>query len=561
MEYFGIKGGGWMEDESATSCAMQYGRMGRLRDDDFLVDMVLAVDGELIPVHSLVAAANSDHLLGAIRSGSVGPTTQVKWRGRDVRRVDVTGVPADGVRRLVNFWYTGELGLRPNEAGLQDVKDVMAAADYLLAWKGVALNCALYVATQRDVDIYTRLKFLLDMGEAYDLEKFKTAAVDMAIEEYELMTTNPRWPLVPLDIALEVVAVRYPFAKEDDEDFMSLFERVLKWAEGKSTVESTADLEQLLEAMEMTLGTALNFAVENSRVDLVIHLLALGAPATYTALIMAAQRGSIEVVNALLQAGADPNPTLENVETPLHRAALRSSLPVVSALLAAGANPNATNNTGTTPLMMSTDADSIEVVRALLAAGADVNRVDEKGDNALTNGIQSINILVLRELLQAGVDVNHPNGFGDTALMIGIDRRVPVEVVRELLQAGANVNHANRRGDTALMIGINRRVPVEVVRELLQAGANVNHANRHGKTALMRAARINNDALLVAVTDALLDAGADPEQRDNSGHRALWHFDDRDATNIDVPVPQLRALFSGPRRGTRRSPRKRARDE
>lgn len=525
MEYFGIKGGGWMEDESATSCAMQYGRMGRLRDDDFLVDMVLAVDGELIPVHSLVAAANSDHLLGAIRSGSLGPTTQVKWRGRDVRRVDVTGVPADGVRRLVNFWYTGELALRPNEAGLQDVKDVMVAADYLLAWKGIALTCASYVATQRDVDVYTRLKFLLDMVEAYDIEKFKTAAVDMATEEYELMTTNPRWPLVPLDFALEMVALRYPFAKEDDEDFMSLFERVLKWAEGKSTT----DLEQLLEAMEMTLGTALNFAVENSRGDVVIQLLALGAPATYTALLMAAQRrGSIEVVNALLQAGANPNPTLENVETPLHRAALRSSLPVVSALLAAGANPNATNSTWTTPLMM---ADSIEVVRALLAAGADVNRVDEDGNNALMTCID----------------------------MTGIEEENDIEIVRALLAAGLDVNHANLSGDTALMIGIKHRVPVEVVRELLQAGAKVNHANRHGRTALMVATRINDDALLVAVTNALLDAGADPEQRDKSGHRALWHFDESfDREFLD---PQLRALFSGPRRGTRRSPRKRARDE
>ena len=64
----------------------------------------------------------------------------------------------------------------------------------------------------------------------------------------------------------------------------------------------------------------------------------------------------------------------------------------------------------------------------------------------------------------------------------------------------------------------------------------------------------DDDALLVAVTNALLDAGADPEHEDNNGRTALRYY-----RHANVIIPQLLALFSGPRRGTRKSPRKRAR--
>lgn len=56
---------------------------------------------------------------------------------------------------------------------------------------------------------------------------------------------------------------------------------------------------------------------------------------------------------------------------------------VVKALVAAGANVNAANRKGETALMEAADDGYADAVRALLAAGADRNMRDRRGETAL----------------------------------------------------------------------------------------------------------------------------------------------------------------------------------
>ncbi|TPX30172.1 hypothetical protein SmJEL517_g06208 [Synchytrium microbalum] len=104
------------------------------------------------------------------------------------------------------------------------------------------------------------------------------------------------------------------------------------------------------------------------------------------ALHYAARAGSIEVVEALLLAGADANTTSSELGcTPLHKAASggKNSFNIAQILLKHGADPYSLETDGRTPLHVACDtrgSESDELVQLLLKAAPDaINRKDQKG--------------------------------------------------------------------------------------------------------------------------------------------------------------------------------------
>ena len=87
---------------------------------------------------------------------------------------------------------------------------------------------------------------------------------------------------------------------------------------------------------------------------------------------IAANKGNLSYVKALLDCGADPNAANNNGVTPLFIAAQEGHLDVVKALLAhEKTDPNAAMNNGATPLFMAAQKGHLEIVKALLEAGAE----------------------------------------------------------------------------------------------------------------------------------------------------------------------------------------------
>lgn len=106
-----------------------------------------------------------------------------------------------------------------------------------------------------------------------------------------------------------------------------------------------------------------------------------------------------------------------------------------------------------------------------------------------------------------------------------------------LYQKGANLNVKDREGNTPLILAAISRWS-EGAATLIRLKAQVNAQNRLGETAILKAVQARD----LALTKALIDAGANPDIADNSGisARAVATSDPRAASIAkllkDVPV-------------------------
>lgn len=102
--------------------------------------------------------------------------------------------------------------------------------------------------------------------------------------------------------------------------------------------------------------------------------------------------------------------------TRLHYAALADDVDVVNALLCEGANPNVRDRLGFTPLHFAAQQGAVAVAEILLAAGADVDPANSYGNTPLfTAVVNSRGHGELIELLRHhGADPRHSNNAGQT---------------------------------------------------------------------------------------------------------------------------------------------------
>ncbi|CAE7943955.1 ANKRD50, partial [Symbiodinium sp. KB8] len=233
-----------------------------------------------------------------------------------------------------------------------------------------------------------------------------------------------------------------------------------------------------------------------------------------TALIMASQRGHMEIVRMLLDTGAGENLLSNNGVTALMAASHIGHMEIVRMLLDTGAEENLVSNNGVTALMAASRYGHVEIVRMLLDAGAEANLEAYNGVSALILASRYGHVEIIRMLLDAGADLASNDGI---AALISASRHGRVEVVRALLDGGADHDLRSDRGVTALMAA-SRRGQIEVVRLLLDAGAARNFTDNKGYTALMSACCKGH----VKVVRMLLDAGADFNLVNKDGRTAIF---------------------------------------
>ena len=161
----------------------------------------------------------------------------------------------------------------------------------------------------------------------------------------------------------------------------------------------------------------------------------------YTPMAWACDRGDINLIDLLIKAGADINKAgSDEGPTALWAAAFGGHVDVVQYLLEHGAEVNQESKTRGTPLYVAASGSCMDVVRELLQHDAEVN---------LKGGwhVRALNVAayygykdILQVILDHGADVDPDDDYRYGSALGAASRRGHEQIIRKLLLKGWNVN-------------------------------------------------------------------------------------------------------------------------
>ena len=170
----------------------------------------------------------------------------------------------------------------------------------------------------------------------------------------------------------------------------------------------------------------------------------------WTPLHNAAFAGSLEIINRLLNGGADLYARHSRGWTPLHLAATHDSPNIIAFLIDQGSNLDAQTDDGFTALSIAVANNNPDVFDLLMSRGADVNVIERTGKTALHEAAYSKRMKFVQSLVESGCDVNAISTDGNTPLKIAIGRGGSDEIIKYLIQSGADLETADCFGMRSL---------------------------------------------------------------------------------------------------------------
>jgi ankyrin repeat protein len=223
----------------------------------------------------------------------------------------------------------------------------------------------------------------------------------------------------------------------------------------------------------------------------------------------AAANGDIELVRALIKAGANVKLANQLGTSAITEASIIGSAPIVEALLKAGADPNFRTPNGETPLMAAARSGNGDAAKALLDAGADINAKETwGGQSALMWAAALSQADMLKFLASKGANLNDHgkinqwerkiiqeprpkdmNKGGFTPLHYAA-REGCASCVENLLAAGADPDSEDPDRETPLLLAL-ENMHFDTAAVLVKDGADLEKWDLFGRSPVYMAADVS----------------------------------------------------------------------
>ncbi len=204
----------------------------------------------------------------------------------------------------------------------------------------------------------------------------------------------------------------------------------------------------------------------------------------------ASEEGRLEVMQYLVEQGADIRIPDGVARTPLHWAAFGGHLVCVIFLREKGAHLNTIDCEQKTALFLASSFGHFDVVQFLISQGASVHVKTKYNSTALQIAAKHGHLQIVQHLVKCGAKINFENIFHKTPL-VNACCHGHVHIAQFLINNGAKM-HKNILHDFY--------DKAQVTTLLIENGASLNTINTQGETVLHRAC----EAGKVAVVRALL---------------------------------------------------------
>jgi len=224
-----------------------------------------------------------------------------------------------------------------------------------------------------------------------------------------------------------------------------------------------------------------------------------------TPLHVAAKKGNLIVLKALLERGANVNKKAGSLTmTPIQLASFNDNAAITLFLIEKGAHIDTNDNQGRTALKIASKLGNNNVVKALLKGGAKINKMQNLSSTALIEAVSGQQLETVNLLILSGANINATDEKGNTPLIIAAYKGNQ-KILTTLLDNGADVSLANNENQTALIVGafIENKL---IVNSLINKNANIHTKTKYGRSALHLVAIHNNQGLMTI----LLNQGAQP---------------------------------------------------
>eukprot|EP00731_Ephydatia_muelleri_P002690 Em0001g2690a len=241
--------------------------------------------------------------------------------------------------------------------------------------------------------------------------------------------------------------------------------------------------------------TALHYASENGNFEIVMHIISVQRATINQvdnlgcdALHWASKQGKHDVVETLMQKGADIHHCDKDGSTALHAAATGGHEDTVKSLLRHGIKPSVQNNFGKTAMYYAETFGHLKVANIL----SDSSKIDDSVptistpyDNLLQNACYFGNLKSVKQWVDFA-NPDYTDLVGNTCLHIAAEQGHK-DVVAVLLSKNFQVDHPDKFGRTALQLAV-QKGNISMFDLLLSHGANIHHCTLKNRTVLHYAA-------------------------------------------------------------------------